>query len=208
MLTRFTSVVPLLAVLSLGASAAAAAEPPPATEPAFDAAKEELRYEAFLYAWILSTSTPRDMEVSFYDTAKKKLPLPPVGPFPVSPARGAVINGANGGGSLKVVGADGKAAPAKLPGAMKDVEEYIVACDPGDTGPVRCVPGACYFRWSGCEYFRYGYWLALDEVDGKDVVVGVLSYRKAPEEEPEKDKRYKAWRAALEKQRVKAAKPR
>ena len=37
-----------------------------------DAAKEELRYEAFLYAWILSTSTPRDMEVSFYDTAKKK----------------------------------------------------------------------------------------------------------------------------------------
>ena len=211
MFTFSRSVVPLLAVLSLGAAAAAAAEPPPATEPAFDAAKEALRYEAFLYGWIAAITEADGADVdrlryTFSLTAKKALTIPQVAPFPVSPQRGAVI--ARAGSAPKVVGTDGKVPSAKLPGAMADVDEYLMACDPGDTGPVLCVPGACYYRFQACEYFKYGFWLALDRIDGKDVVVGVLSYRKAPEEEPEKDKRYKAWRAALEKQRVKAAKPR
>lgn len=169
-----------------------------APAPTFDQAPAKHLYEGFMIGW------NKGLELASYRALSAAHgPAPEVGPWPIDPARGVLVNDVRtrpGSIAWELEGVD---QPIDPPPANFD---WVGIATVDDTflvlTPKLCVPEACYFETPRVGPVnkpivkRPGFWLALREHGGRLIIAGILMHRTAPKE-PLAHPLFLKWKAEL-----------
>gem|GEM_PF-3664385 len=185
----------------------------------FDEAAARTHYESFLFRYFAEDWGADKAQQRFKGTAKRKdLPVTTLDRWPVDTTVGVYANSPGKLGKFTWLAAQTTAWPKDRPesenkdvtlGALEDMSYHLMNGFNADIRPVYCAPAngisfafkgaaACYVTVQA-EYAEPGFWVALRELEGRVVIVGVLEQKRALEE-PEKDRALKPFLAAIEKQ--------
>ncbi len=193
----------------------AVSTPAPSAPTTFDEARAKAHFESFFYDYFKRDWPTDDSSVNtMAKSASRQRPPVQTEPWPIDPTRGIYCNSQArlARFTWAAVGQTTRpdAQPVQVPEvcALSEMSYHFMYGFKDHVAPDICVerPGvtgayqgaaACYFSVMA-EYFNPGFWVALREVDGKVVIAGVLEHKEALEE-PEKDKRLKAFLDAIEK---------